>query len=99
MSWEEDVIRATEDCGHIPSKYDELRNDLTCFIAVSRNLKELRFLLEMAGHRCRMDEDGSSWSVIPRGAGKPVRLSRLGKRFSKEAVLAKLGEKREEDGP
>lgn len=84
-----------KDEAGMPTRYNNARKAIDEAIAMSHNLKQFQYELGVMGYHSNFSPSRKFSTVTPKGDGKPIRTYRLGEDYTKERILERLIQNRD----
>lgn len=84
-----------KDEAGMPTRYNNARKAIDEAIAMSHNLKQFQYELGVMGYQSNFNPNHKYATVTPKGSGKPIRTYRLGEDYTKERILERLIQNRD----
>jgi hypothetical protein len=79
----------------MPTRYNLARAALDEAIAMSHNLRQLEYHLSEMGYTLGSNPKRKYWTIRGKGDERPIRLHRLGEKYTKERITQRLIENRD----
>ena len=84
-----------KDEAGMPTRYNNARKAIDEAIAMSHNLRQFQYELGVMGYRSNFNPNRKYCTVTPKGDEKPIRTYRLGEEYTKERILERLIQNRD----
>ena len=84
-----------KDEAGMPTRYNNARKAIDEAIAMSHNLKQFQYELGVMGYHSNFSPNRKYATIIPKGGEKPIRTYRLGEEYTKERILERLIQNRD----
>lgn len=84
-----------KDEAGMPTRYNNARRAIDEAIAMSHNLKQFQYELGVMGYQSNFNPSRKYSTVTPKGDGKPIRTYRLGEEYTKERIIERLLQNRD----
>lgn len=84
-----------KDEAGMPTRYNNARKAIDEAIAMSHNLKRFQYELGVMGYQSNFSPSRKFSTVTPKSDGKPIRTYRLGEDYTKERILERLIQNRD----
>ena len=79
----------------MPTRYNNARKAIDEAIAMSHNLKQFQYELGVMGYHSNFSPNRKYATILPKGSEKPIRTYRLGEEYTKERILERLIQNRD----
>ena len=84
-----------KDEAGMPTRYNNAKKAIDEAIAMSRNLRQFQYELGVMGYRSNFSPNHKYATITPKGSEKPIRTYRLGEEYTKERILERLIDNRD----
>ena len=84
-----------KDEAGMPTRYNNARKAIDEAIAMSHNLKQFQYELGVMGYHSNFSPNRKYATILPKGSEKPIRTYRLGEEYTKERILERLIQNRD----
>ncbi len=84
-----------KDEAGMPTQYNNARKAIDEAIAMSHNLKQFQYELGVMGYQSNFNPNHKYATIIPKGSGKLIRTFRLGEEYTKEKIIERLIQNRD----